>query len=103
MKFTEQEIVLSPRTPFGDAVPLPISSALLRRLEATAKPCVRMALEGTSSQAGATPGWLERAIDIRTLGFTARGETTILHLQAPTLGEAAPKLFEQQSLFPNNA
>jgi len=103
MKFTEQEIVLYPRTPFGDAVPLPISSALLRRLEATAKPCVRMALEGTSSQAGATPGWLERAIDIRTLGFTARGETTILHLQAPTLGEAAPKLFEQQSLFPNNA
>jgi len=103
MNFIEQEIVLHPQTPFGDAVPLAISSALLRRLEATAKPCVRMALEGTSSQSGATPAWLERAVDIRTLGFTARGEATILHLQAPTLGEAAPKLFEQKSLFPSNA
>lgn len=103
MNYVEQEIVLQTNSPFGREVPLALSSGLLRRLETTAKPCVRMAFEGTSSSVGATPSWLERAIDIRTLGFSEREGQTVLHLKAPLLGDAAPKLFEQQSLFPGVA
>ncbi len=103
MNYVEQELVLHTDQPFGRQVPLFLSSGLLRNLQATTKPCVRMAFEGTSSSVGATPGWLDRAIDIRTLGFSEREGNTILHLSAPELGEAAPKLFEQESLFPGVA
>lgn len=103
MNYVEQEIVLHTTKHFGRSVPLPLSSSLLRNLQATTKPCVRMAFEGTSSSVGATPTWLERAIDIRTLGFSERNGETILHLSAPELGEAAPRLFEQESLFPGVA
>lgn len=103
MNYVEQEIVLHTTERFGRSVPLPLSSSLLRNLQATTKPCVRMAFEGTSSSVGATPAWLERAIDIRTLGFSERNGETVLHLSAPELGEAAPKLFEQESLFPGVA
>jgi hypothetical protein len=103
MNYVEQEIVLHTTEYFGRSVPLSLSSSLLRNLQATTKPCVRMAFEGTSSSAGATPAWLERAIDIRTLGFSERNGETILHLRAPELGEAAPRLFEQESLFPGVA
>jgi hypothetical protein len=103
MNYVEQEIVLHTDQPFGRQVPLSLSSSLLRNLQATTKPCVRMAFEGTSSSVGASPGWLDRAIDIRTLGFSEREGNTILHLSAPELGEAAPKLFEQESLFPGVA
>jgi hypothetical protein len=103
MNYVEQEIVLHTDPPFGRLVPLSLSTSLLRNLQATTKPCVRMAFEGTSSSVGATPAWLEKAIDIRTLGFSERDGQTVLHLSAPELGEAAPKLFEQESLFPGVA
>ncbi len=99
MDFVDQEIVLHTDQPFGRQVPPSLSSSLLRNLQATTKPCVRMAFEGTSSSVGAIPGWLDRAIDIRTLGFSERDGETILNLSAPRLGEAAPKLFEQASFF----
>lgn len=103
MNYVEQEIVLHTDQPFGRQVPLSLSSGILRNLQATTKPCVRMAFEGTSTSVGAPPAWLERAVDVRTLGFSEREGNTILHLSAPELGEAAPKLFEQQSLFPGLA
>src|SRR5262249_36890100 len=83
--------------------PLSISAGLLRRLEETARPCVRMAIEGASASAGAPPAWLERASDIRTQGFSARNGQSILHVKAPTLGEAVPEVFEQQTLWPGMA
>jgi hypothetical protein len=46
---------------------------------------------------------LERASDIRTLGFSGRNGDTILHLKAPKLADAAPKLFEQKSLWAGSA
>ena len=103
MTYIEQEIVLHTETSYGEAVPLALSSRLLQRLEATTKPSVRMALEGTSASVGATPAWLERCVDVRTLGFSERAGSTVLHLKAPRLGDAAPKLFEQNSLFPSLA
>ena len=84
-------------------MPLAITSALLRRLEDTARPCVRMAIEGASASAGAPPLWLERASDIRTVGFSERGAQSILRLKAPTLGDAVPEFFDQPTLWPGMA
>jgi hypothetical protein len=103
LNYVDQEIVLDTEGGFGAEVPLAISSALLRRLEETARPCVRMAIEGASASAGAVPSWLERASDIRTLGFSERNGLSVLHLKAPTLGEAVPEVFNQQTLWPGMA
>jgi hypothetical protein len=98
--FIDQQIILNTESGFGENVPLSISSPLLRRLEETARPCVRMAIEGASAAVGAVPTWLERASDIRTVGFSGRDGQTVLHLRVPTLGDAVPEIFEQQSLWP---
>jgi len=103
VNYIEQNVVLRTEAFYGGDVPLSLSSPLLRRLENTVRPSVRMVLEGTSASVGAPPAWLERASDIRTLGFSAQNGQTILHLKAPKLGDAAPRLFEQQSLWPHTA
>ncbi|MGC2656774.1 MAG: hypothetical protein WA324_02280 [Bryobacteraceae bacterium] len=103
MNYIEQEIVLKTDSPYRHGVPLVVSSPLLRRLESTARPSVRMLLEGTSASVGAPPAWLARASDIRTLGFSTKEGCSVLHVKAPTLGEAVPQLFEQQSLWPTPA
>jgi len=103
LNFVDQEIVLDTEESFGENVPIAMSSALLRRLEDTARPCVRMAIEGASAAVGAVPNWLERASDIRTVGFSGRNGQSILHLRAPRLFDAAPDLFEQPTLWPRIA
>jgi hypothetical protein len=95
--------VIDAESSFGAEVPLAISAPLLRRLEDTARPCVRMAVEGASSSTGAVPVWLERASDIRTLGFSRRGNQSVLHVRAPRLGEAIPEMFEQSRFWPQVA
>ena len=62
-----------------------------------------MALEGTSASVGAPPAWLERASDVRTLGFSARNSKTVLHVKAPQLGDAVPEIFDQATLWPGLA
>lgn len=103
MNYVEQEIVFRTESFCGRNVPLSLSSLLLRRLESTARPSVRMLLEGTSASVGAPPAWLERASDIRTLGFSEKNGLSVLLVKAAKLGEAAPRLFEQQSLWPSAA
>jgi hypothetical protein len=103
VNYLEQEIEMECDVQYGADVPIQISSALLRHLNETARPCVRMAIEGASASAGAPPQWLERASDIRTRGFEHRHGRTLLHVKAPTLGEAAPELFAQQKLWPGVA
>jgi hypothetical protein len=103
LTYIEQEIELQTETAFGAEVPISISSALLRHLNDTARPCVRMAIEGTSSPVGAPPQWLERASDIRTLGFVPRDGHSVLRVTAPRLADAAPEVFDQQLLWPGIA
>ena len=49
MNYIEQEIEVEADTDYGADVPISISSALLRHLNQTARPCVRMAIEGASA------------------------------------------------------
>jgi hypothetical protein len=62
-----------------------------------------MAIEGTSSPVGAPPQWLERASDIRTLGFVPRDGYSVLRVTAPRLVDAAPEVFDQKLLWPGIA
>ena len=62
-----------------------------------------MVLEGTSASVGAPPAWLERASDVRTLGFTERNGTSVLHVKAPRLGDAVPEIFDQATFWPGLA
>ncbi len=103
LTYIDQEVAIDTKTGFGADMPLAISSLLLRRLEDTARPCVRMAVEGSSASVGATPLWLERASDIRTIGFSERGGQSVLHVRAPRLGDAIPEIFDQRSLWPGMA
>jgi hypothetical protein len=103
LTYIEQEIVLETETSYGSDIPLAISASLLRRLEDTARPCVRMVLEGTSASVGAPPAWLERASDVRTLGFSVRNGKSVLHVKAPRLGDAVPEIFDQATLWPGLA
>jgi hypothetical protein len=103
LNYLDQEVAIDTESSFGAEMPLAISDPLLRRLEDTARPCVRMAVEGASSSVGATPLWLERASDIRTLGFSQRGRQSVLHIRAPRLGEAIPEMFDQPRFWPEMA
>lgn len=73
---------------------------MFRQLAPLLLSSVRMTIEGTSAHVGAPPGWLRRASDVRFLGLSEGIESsTILHLQAPILGEAAKEVYAQGTLW----
>ena len=99
MDFVEQEIVIQTNESEGPGIAISVGGPLLRRLEETVRPCVRMALTGKSAKVGKPPRWLRAAWDFRALSFDRRGGDTVLRVSSPTLGEAAPRVFEQQRLW----
>ena len=99
MNYIEQEIVIRTGDDHDPGIPISIGGPLLSQLERTVRPCVRMALTGRSTRVGQPPQWMRAAWDFRALGFDHRGGDTILRIAAPTLGDAAPRVFEQQTLW----
>ncbi|HEX2091790.1 MAG TPA: hypothetical protein VHG28_05275 [Longimicrobiaceae bacterium] len=80
-------------------LPGPLLRDLLGAVDDSAKGAVRLRLEGRSqAKGGFPPAWVNQAAAFDMAGFTedAPGVT----LRAPTLREALPARFEQQSLFP---
>ncbi|HEX4037847.1 MAG TPA: hypothetical protein VHX37_07295 [Acidobacteriaceae bacterium] len=81
-------------------MPLDFCGDLFRRLSPMVTSSVRMAIEGSSASSGAPPGWLRRAADLRVLGWSEIGQgDTVLHIEAPPLGEAAEEIFRQTALW----
>lgn len=99
MNTTSQTITLRSAQHFGRRVPSKALGCLLEMLPDAVRQSVRMAVEGRSRAKGKRPDWLRAAGDIRFLGHEGMDET-VLHFEAPTLGEAAPRLYEQQELWP---
>jgi hypothetical protein len=99
MNYFEQEIVVQGVEDENPGVGIGFGSKLFRQIERTVQPCVRMALTGRSAQVGQPPKWLQAAWDVRAMGFSRRGSDTVVHLSVPKLGDAAPKAFEQQTLW----
>ncbi len=81
-------------------MPLDFGGDVLRQLGPMMTSSVRMAIEGTSSHVGAPPTWLRRASDVRFVGISeGQHRDTVLHLEAPVLGEAAEEVYKQGALW----
>ncbi|HZU37228.1 MAG TPA: hypothetical protein VFA18_15000 [Gemmataceae bacterium] len=94
-----QTIILNSRERFGSRVPSQALGGVLERIPGAVRQSVRMAIEGRSRAHGPRPAWLQAATDIRFLGHQG-DDQTVLRFEVPTLGEAAPRLYEQQELLP---
>jgi hypothetical protein len=99
VNYVEQEIVVQGAEDESPGVAVSLAGKLLQQIERTVQPCVRMALTGRSAQVGKPPKWLQAAWDVRATSFSRRGPDTVLHLSVPKLGDAAPKVFDQQTLW----
>ena len=94
-----QTITLQSREHYGSRIPSQALGCVLERIPDAVRLSVRMAVEGRSKARGKRPGWLRAAADIRFVGHDG-DDSTVLHFDAPTLGEAAPRLYDQQQLWP---
>ena len=92
MSTTIQTVILSSSEHFGGKVPPKAFGELLRVIPDAIRYAIRMAFESRSRAKGKRPNWLSAASDIRFLDHGGHDET-ILHFQAPLLGEAAEVLY----------
>lgn len=99
MNYVDQEIVVQGAEDESPGIGIAFGGKLFRQIERTVQPCVRMALTGRSAQVGQPPKWLQAAWDVRATGFSRRDSDTVIHLSLPRLGEAAPRVFEQKTLW----
>jgi hypothetical protein len=100
LRYQQQNIVLHTEPGYGARLPLDFGGNVFRQLSPMLSSSVRMAIEGSSAHVGAPPMWLRRASDVRFLGLSEGDESaTILHLEAPTLGEAAEEIYAQGTLW----
>lgn len=65
-------------------------------LDAT-RGALRLRVEGRSTARGSLPAWLGAAADFEVVGIESG--STLFVIEAPTLAEAVPALFRQQTLF----
>jgi len=70
-----------------------ISDAFLRGSERA----LRLSVEGASVRRGRTPEWLIKSLEFTVTGIS-KG-STMLEIEAPTLGESAPNQVRQQNLW----
>lgn len=80
-------------------LPGPLLRDLLGAVDDSARGAVRLRLEGRSqAKGGFPPAWVNQAAAFDMVGFTE--DVPGVTLRAPTLREALPGRFAQQSLFP---
>jgi hypothetical protein len=99
LNYTEQQILIETTEGYGRRPPMDFCGNVFRGFAPMLGYSVRMALEGASNSHGAPPAWLRRAADVRVTGFSGRGSATVLHLEAPRLGEAAEEIYAQDILW----
>ena len=93
--------LMSQRGYGSEAPPIPVGT-LLRQIPSTLRQAILMGFVGRSKLPGRPPTWLGAASDVRFVGFDgAVGGDTVLHFEAPTLGEAAEELYRQPEFWPS--
>jgi len=97
-----QSITLRSREHYGQRVPMEAFGLAQEMLPGAIRQSVRMALEGQSAAKGPQPGWLKAAADVRFVGISGDDET-VVHCELPSLGEAAPRLFDGPDSGPDRA
>lgn len=94
----EHTIRLTSENHFGCNAPPVLPGAVLRLLPDLVKQSVLMAFEGRTMPRGRPPAWLERASDVRFVGFSG-DDDTVLHFETPSLGEAAECIYQQRQFW----
>jgi len=83
-------------TPAG-TIPVRALLQLLQQLTECAERGLRLAIEGASVKSGRPPAWLEKAVNL-TFAGVEKG-STVLEIEAPTLGEAIGADLRQQDFW----
>ena len=91
-------VVLKSDKHYGSKAPPYPLGEIMRLIPVAVRQSIRMAFEGRSIARGKYPHWLTAASDVRLVEYSGKDDT-ILRFEAPTFGDAAPELFEQQELF----
>ncbi len=100
MRHVVQTVTLTSEAHYGKRVPPAPFGALLKEIPAVLRGSTLMAFQGRSTARGHYPAWLSAVADIRLVDYSGQDET-VLHFEAPPLGEAAPDLYEQLELWPS--
>lgn len=99
MSLVTQTVTLSGDHHFGRRLPPQALGHALTAISTVVRQSVSMAFRGRSVPGRPHPRWLEAATDLRFIGYNGEDET-ILVFEAPTLGEAAPELYEPRESWP---
>ena len=94
MSYVTQRVLLSSTKHYGDRLPPEAVGQTLVTIPSLIRRSIDMVFRGQSTAKGKRPGWLTATSDVALLGVTG-GEESVLTFEAPTLGDAAPKLFRQ--------
>jgi hypothetical protein len=101
MRYEQQVIRLQTDSEYSKRLPINLCGDLLRLLKPLMTYSVRMVVEGSSVGVGRSPAWLTTASDVRLVDYGRDGDDTLLYLDLPSLGSAAPELYEQRELWAN--
>lgn len=99
MQYQSQSIRLQTDNNFTKRLPIQVCGDIFQPLKPLMTASVRMSIEGASTGRGRTPAWLTAVSDIRLVDYGRDGDDTLLQFDLPSLGEAAPELFEQKEFW----
>jgi hypothetical protein len=99
MHYSSQVLRLQTDSDYSKRLPIHLCGDLLRLLKPLMAYSVRMAVEGSSVAVGRTPTWLATASDVRFVEYARDGNDTLIQLDLPALGAAAPELYDQAELW----
>ncbi|MGO9471611.1 MAG: hypothetical protein ACLQIB_07265 [Isosphaeraceae bacterium] len=98
MSNVTQTITLMGPHHYGRRLPPQAVGHALTAIPVVVRQSVSMAFRGRSSVVGPRPRWLKAAADIRFVGHDG-DDASVLYFEAPTLGQAAKELYQQQEFW----
>ncbi len=99
VKLNDRMLRVTSSEGWGRDVPTHVLGDWLNRFPTVATHATRLRCEGASTLPGKRPAWLDCMDDMRYRGHEPDGDAMLLHFRVPNLGDAAPELFRQQTLF----
>lgn len=92
------KVILKSNEPFDGKLPPFYPGQLLVEIPFAVRDSVSMAIRHRSKAKGRSPKWLDRVSDIKFVGYDGKQEAC-LYFEAPQIGEAAPEIYSQKTLF----
>ena len=98
MGHVTRTITLTSDHHYGRRLPPQALGHALTVIPAVVRQSVSMAFRGRSRVRGPRPRWLKAAADLRFIDHQG-DDASVLYFEAPTLGEAAAELYQQQEFW----